>query len=129
MAFIAINFNLIHAAEPIKSNCSWKSDDNKLIADLSKEVAPSSCTASRPDDCDELRVKEKGRTYFYSLPHQSCKSDIFIVYGDQVTAVDYFPDRTGVFTDYVRVVYSSKILKKEISGWVEMKRLCRLITC
>ena len=102
------------------SSVSWKK--------LNEIKEPSFCSQSRPDDCDELLVVEKGKTYFYSLPDQSCKSEIFIVHRDQVSAVEYFPDKSGSYSNgnFVRVVYSSKQLKKEIIGWIELKRLCRL---
>ena len=118
------------SAEPVTSNCSWKPSNPAVLKKLTENKEPSFCTQSRPDECDELLVSEKGKTYLYSLPDQSCKSEIFIVYRDPVSAIDYYPDTSGTYSDgnFVRVVYSSKQLNKEISGWVELKRLCRLNT-
>jgi len=117
-----------NSTEPVTSNCSWKPGGSKVFKTLTENKQVTLCTQSRPDDCDELLVSEKGRTYFYSLPNLSCKTDIFIVHRDQVSAIDYFPDTSGSSIDgnFVRVVYSSKHLNKEISGWIELKRLCRL---
>jgi hypothetical protein len=116
------------SVEPVVSNCSWKPSNPSALKMLTQSKEPSFCTQSRPDDCNELLVSEKGRTYLYSLPDQSCKSEIFIVYRDQVSAIDYYPDISGTYSNgnFVRIVYSSKQLNKEISGWVELKRLCRL---
>ena len=124
-SFFCLN---VYSAEPVISNCSWKPSNPDLMKKLNEIKEPSFCSQSRPDDCDELLVVEKGKTYFYSLPNQSCKSEIFIVHRDQVSAIDYFPDKSGSYSNgnFVRVVYSSKHLKKEIIGWIELKRLCRL---
>jgi hypothetical protein len=127
--FFSLFFSCIaisNAAEPVTSNCNWKPTDSKVFAELVQDKSPSLCTASRPNDCDELLVAEKGRTHIYSLPNASCKSEFFLVFRDQVSAVDFYPDRSGNYTDFVKIIYSSKLLNKEISGWVEMKRFCRL---
>ena len=111
--------------ELVNSKCDWKPPPPTMIAELTKNIEPKFSTASNPSD-DEFKVKLKGRTYFYSLSNKSCKTDIFIIFGDQVSAIDFYPNRSGIFTDYARVVYFSKNLKKEISGWVEMSNLCRI---
>ena len=112
-------------AESISSTCEWKPKAPVTLSELQKNKDPAFSSASNPSD-DEFKVSVKGRTYFYSLPDKSCKSEVFIVSGDKVSAVDYYPIRTGVFTDFARVIYDSKSMKKQISGWVEMSALCRL---
>ena len=115
-----------NSAEPVTSNCSWKPSDPAIFKRLIEYKESQLCTQSNPDECDELLVSEKGKTYLYSLPNLSCKSDTFIVHRDQVSAVDYFPNSSHNDGNFVRILYSSRQLKKEISGWIELNRLCRL---
>ena len=115
---------LASAAELVQSDCVWNPAPPVTVTELQDNREPKLNTATNPSD-DEFLVKEKGRTYFYSLPNKSCKSQIFIVQRDSVTAIDYFPDRSGSWTDFARLRYYSKVMKKEISGWIEMKNLCR----
>lgn len=78
-------------------------------------------------DKDYLRVMEKGRLYFHSLPHENCKTDIFIIKGDTVQIIDSYPDDDLSFANhYARVIFYSKIMKKDIVGWVKMAALNRL---
>ena len=113
------------AAEYVTSNCDWRPKAPVTLNELQKNKDPVFSSPSNPSD-DEFKVVVKGRTYFYSLPDKSCKSEVFIVNGDRVSAVDYYPIRTGVFTDFARVHYYSKSMNKNISGWIEMNSLMRL---
>jgi hypothetical protein len=115
----------LQAGEILRSNCSWKPKLPTTISELQDSREPSISTATNPSD-EEFLVKTKRRVYFYSLPHKSCKTDVFIVYRDQVSAVDYFPERVGGYTDFARVSYYSKSRKDYMTGWVEMDNLCRL---
>jgi hypothetical protein len=130
-AVFAISFSCLpnaYSVELVESSCKWKPASEKLLKTLLEPREAPLCTQSRPDDCDQLLVEKKGRTFLYSLPHEDCKSDIFLVYRDAVTAVGYYPDETGAYSDgnFVRVVYSSKKFKKDISGWIQLEKLCRL---
>jgi hypothetical protein len=116
----------VSGAESVTSNCNWKPKLPMTLNELQKNKEVPFQPSWNPND-EEFKVKVKGRTYFYSLPDKSCKSEIFIVNGDKLSAIDYYPDRGGGFTDFARVVYSSKSMKKQISGWVEMNNLCRLM--
>ena len=78
-------------------------------------------------DVDYARVVEKGRLYFHSLPHENCKTDIFIIKGDTVRIIDSYPEDDLSFTNnYARVIFYSKIMKRDIVGWVKMAALNRL---
>ena len=117
-----------YSADPVTSNCNWKPIDKSLLSDFYKKKEENFCSKNWSDDCESFLVAEKGRAYLYSLPNKKCKSETFIIFRDVVTALDYFPDRSGVFSDgnYVHIVYNSKKLNKNISGWIEMRKLCRL---
>jgi hypothetical protein len=115
----------LRAGEILSSNCTWKPKLPVTISELQDNREPTLSTATNPSDAEFL-VKVKGRVYFYSLPDKSCKTDLFIVYRDQVSAVDYFPERGGGYTDFARVSYYSKSRKGYITGWIEMDNLCRL---
>jgi hypothetical protein len=78
-------------------------------------------------DKDYLKVVEKGRLYFHSLPHENCKTDIFIIKGDTDQIIDAYPEDDLSFTNnYARVIFYSKIMKRDIVGWVKMAALNRL---
>ena len=117
-----------YSAEPVTSNCNWKPADKNLLINFYKKKEKNFCSQNGSDDCDNFLVAEKGPAYLYSLPNQKCKSETFIIFRDVVAALDYFPDRSGAFSDgnYVQIVYNSKKLNKNISGWIEMRKLCRL---
>ena len=116
---------LANAAELVQSDCLWKPSPPVTVTELQDNREPKFNTASNPSD-DMFLVKEKGRTYFYSLPNKSCKTQIFIVQRDSVAAIDYFPNRSGIWTEFARVIYYSTTMKNEISGWIEMINLCRI---
>lgn len=60
----------------------------------------------------------KGRLYFYSAPHEGCKTEVFIIPGDHVTA--YARHDRG----WIQVMYSNGNMDRDDpEGWVKEGQL------
>ena len=118
-----ISLSKINAAENVNSNCKWSSDNPKQIVQLtSLAVVEDSLNAPEWEKISNsvlLKVTDK-RIYLNSLPDRSCKTDLFVVKGDILEQVDFLDDLS-----WLRVVYKSKRLGKDIVGWIEFSGVCR----
>ncbi len=70
-------------AELISSSCNWKPSNEKSIQALQSTnlvtLQESKSPQKKSEDQDYFKVEQKGRLYFYSLPNEECKSEIFII--------------------------------------------------
>ena len=115
-------------AELIQSSCNnWKPSNGKSIEALqsTKLIALQELKSpqKKSEDQDYFNVEQKGRLYFYSLPNEGCKSEVFIIKGDVVEAIDEYPEKSP---DFTRVLFFSKTMKKDIVGWVKSDALRRM---
>ena len=107
--------------------CSWTPTKPHSVESLQtiKKIDYANNLLER--DKDYLRVVEKGRLYFHSLPNEVCRSETFIIKGDTVQIIDSFPANDLSFNnEYARVIFYSKKLNSDIIGWVKMTSLKRL---
>jgi hypothetical protein len=114
-------------ADDVRSACAWTPPRPHTVVSLNSEAEArqqgEKSEAQKAADNDYLVIAAKGRSHFHSLPDESCKSDVFLVAGDLVEHVASFPAE-GV-PRFMRVLYFSKRLKREITGWIPAASLCR----
>lgn len=97
-------------------------------------LAVSSATFADQASCDKIhsqiekqeallnpptsyKVVGEGRLYFYTAPHESCRTkDIFVVPGDDLIA---YTEYKGWYS----VLYANPKTGKDYDGWVKSKRL------
>ena len=107
--------------------CAWAPIQSRAVSALQSTEKIGEANGLPEREKDYLEVTEKGRLYFYTLPNEICKSEIFIVKGDVVQIIDSYPsDDLSFSNSFARVMYYSKKMKGDVVGWVKMSSLRRL---
>ena len=113
----------------VDTKCGWTPPAPLTVKELNAPYRDDKPEWQKQSNNDYFVVSRKGRLYFHSLPDSTCRSELFIVQGDVVSAVDFFPKRDGAVdgNKFVRVAYWSKQLKRDVVGWVELDGVCRML--
>jgi hypothetical protein len=121
----------VHAESIVESDCKWSPPAPRAVAELNDEQAY--CDQKERADFEKTHqrqdyflVETKGRTPLYSLPDEQCKSKKFLIQGDLVDLIEFYPTQEFGDSTYARVIYFSKVLNRDVVGWVPSKTLCRL---
>jgi hypothetical protein len=121
----------VHPEAILESDCKWSPPAPKTAIVLNDEQAY--CEQKERSEFDKTHkrqdyflIEAKGRTPLYSLPNEQCQSKKFLVQGDLVDLIEFYPTQEFGDSTYARVIYFSKALNRDVVGWVPSKSLCRL---
>lgn len=121
----------VHPETTVESECKWSPPTPKSVAELNDEQAY--CDQKERAEFEKTHklqsyflVETKGRTPLYSLPDEQCKSKKFLVQGDLVDLIQFYPNEDFGGSKYARIIYYSDALKRDVVGWVPSNSLCRL---
>jgi hypothetical protein len=115
----------------VESGCKWFPLAPKTAAVLNDEQAY--CDQKERSEFDKTHkrwdyflIEAKGRTPLYSLPNEQCQSKKFLIQGDLVELIEFYPNDDFGESTYARVIYHSELLKSDVVGWISSNSLCRL---
>ena len=111
----------------LAGKCAWVPIQSRAVSALQSTEKIEEANGLPEREKDYLKVTEKGRLYFYTLPNEICKSEIFIVKEDVVQIIDSYPsDDLSFSNSFAPVMDYSKKMKGDVVGWVKMSSLRRL---
>lgn len=115
----------------VESNCKWMPSNSQTVGQLNSKAAY--CKQKERVEYEKTHqrqdyfvIEANGVPLIYSLPNEQCKSNKFLVQGDLIDLIDFYPSQEFSDSAYARIIYFSKNLNHDVVGWVPSKTLYRL---